>query len=142
MIMVSTTIRNSVRYFLAAGIAVWFSGLFFFICCSQINAGTTPRESCPRAKMAGHCNRAHKQASTSGDAVDSTSQCVDCPYLPVVFNKYSKSEDTTTELALPATRLSIKFAPPAAGSEPVQVSFSQRISYEPKLLAKNCILRI
>ena len=140
--MVPTTVRNSFRYFLAAGLAVWFSGLFFFICCGQINAGTTPKNSCPMAKMAGHCNKRHEQASTSGDAVDSTGQCVDCAYLPVVFNKYSKSENTTTELSQPSRRLSITFAPPVAGSEPAPVSFSRRISYETKLLAKNCILRI
>jgi hypothetical protein len=137
-------VRNYFRCGLAAFLAVWLSGIAFLICCRPMTAANSAEAFCPLAKMGGHCDKANDEQALSWNT-EATDDCgvKGCAYLPIVFDKSRKIEKTQ-KYAVPASTVVLaNFAPPTASRilSSAAVSYD-RISYDNRILSRNCILRI
>jgi hypothetical protein len=132
---------GKMRRGLAAVLAVWLSGIVFLLCCHAM-AGKMP-ESCPLAKMGGHCKKSADDARPrlSADADDES--LTGCAYLPVVFDKSRKTEAKARPAAPAATAITLKYVPPTVSTAKRESSsFYDPVFYSDRTLAKHCVLRI
>jgi hypothetical protein len=109
-----------------------------------MTAANSAEAFCPLAKMGGHCDKANDEQALSWNT-EATDDCgvKGCAYLPIVFDKSRKIEKTQ-KYAVPASTVVLaNFAPPTASRilSSAAVSYD-RISYDNRILSRNCILRI
>jgi hypothetical protein len=135
-------IGKYIRPTVAAFLAMWLSGVVFLICCQQVNRATSIHGFCPMAKMGGHCNKT-KGNTPSWYGENTDDQCLaGCAYLPVVFDKSRKVEKARKQTAPSAAILFVRFSAPAARIESFRAQSYNLLSFDNRILAKNCILRI
>lgn len=134
-------IRKYLHTTLTGVMAVWLSGIVFLFCCHPVAA--SPVDSCPMAKMLAHCNKAKKQNADSHVIEPSPVDCIECGFLPVVFDKSRKVEPTQKQIAPVAARIAVRFDPLVL----TPITALNRTVYEhvpipDRVFIKNCVFRI
>lgn len=83
---------------IAGVMAVWLSGVVFLFCCHTTQAAAAVA-SCPM-RAAHHCDGDRTKADSNVVTTGSCS-CVECGYLPVVFDKARKLEAPQKHIPTP-----------------------------------------
>ena len=85
-------IKKYLHRSLAGVMAVWLSGVVFLLCCQTTAAAMPDGDSCPMAKMSSHCDKMKQQNADSAVFEAPPVNCLNCGFLPVVFDKTRKIE--------------------------------------------------
>jgi hypothetical protein len=119
-------IKKTAHKAIAGFMALWLSGIIFLLCCEKLNAKQAEAEFCPLAKMSGHCDKTESGAPVIEAVADASVEC--CAFLPVVFDKARKIEQTQTHAAITPTPAATKFhfPRPAIKTQPA-VAFHARV---------------
>ncbi|HEX3100402.1 MAG TPA: hypothetical protein VHQ01_01345 [Pyrinomonadaceae bacterium] len=139
--LVSSNIMKYLHTTLAGVMAVWLSGVVFLFCCHTASAA--PVDSCPMAKMSAHCDKGMKQNNASHVVTPSAVDCIQCGFLPVVFDKSRKVDQVHKQLTPAIARIAVHFDPlvfavPAAKAPPLYA----RVPVRERIFIKNCVFRI
>ena len=138
-------VRTFMHRSLTALMVVWLSGVVFLFCCQNTKAASAMADSCPMAKSHSHCDKAGK-TDGKGPFIDaSTPVCLQCAFLPVVFDKSRKVEVVRTQVAEPAAAVAVKtFRLPvmAAAINVLASPFQTRVADRHGTYVRNCVFRI
>jgi len=136
-----TLLKRIAHKTLAGFMAVWLSGVVFLLCCQQMNGAGTDAESCPLAKMSAHCDKAGPGFSFAESTDETAMDC--CGFLPAVFDKARKVEQTQKQFAVAQKPAALKFTlPPVSQNSPTITAFYSRIPDRQTTFVKNCVFRI
>lgn len=136
-------IKEQLRVSLAGVMAVWLSGVVFLLCCQTMGATMPDGDSCPMAKMSSHCDKMKGQNANADVFEAPPVNCLNCGYLPVVFDKTRKIEPVQKQPAPAAERLAIKFDPPVLVKiMPKTTVAYERIESRNKVFVTHCEFRI
>lgn len=137
-----TQLRKYARVSLAGFMSVWLSGIVFLFCCHGVSASPAA-ETCPMAKMSSHCDNAKKQNADSYIVEPSPADCIECGYLPVVFEKTRKLEQVQKQAARIEKAVAVQLRQPETEdlTEMPRTVFT-RVSFPKKIFIKNCVFRI
>ena len=130
------------RVSLAGIMAVWLSGVVLLFCCHPVVASPAAY-SCPMAKMSAHCDKAKKHTADSHVVTRPTADCIECGFLPVVFDKSRKVDQVQKQAAPTAERIAVRFDPLVfvdVKPEPV-ASYRWAPSFD-RVFIRNCVFRI
>ena len=122
--------------------AVWLSGVVFLVCCHPVAALPTP-DSCPMTKMSAHCDKRKKQNVYSHFVQPPPAGCVECGFLPVVFDKSRKVDQVQKQAARPLEQIAVRFDP-LVYAEPRSATRAvyKRVLIPDRIFIKNCVFRI
>lgn len=141
MLVGSKKIMKYLHTSLAGVMAVWLSGVVFLFCCHPVAA--SPVDSCPMAKMSAHCDKAKKQNNASHFIGPSPVDCIQCGYLPVVFDKARKVDQVHKQVTPAAERIAVHFDPLVFVVPAVKASaIYTRVPTRERIFIKNCVFRI
>ena len=138
----SKTLKKYAQISLSGFMSVWLSGIVFLFCCHGV-AASPVADTCPMAKMSAHCDKAKKQNADSFVVEPSPADCIECGYLPVVFDKTRKLEQVQKHAAPAAQLIVVQFDPPVLGiAKPENRSSYTRVTTHENIFIKNCVFRI
>jgi len=129
---------------LAAFMAVWLSGVVFLLCCEQMNGKATEAEFCPLAKKSAHCDKAERVNADSSFAESTSETAIDCcGFLPAVFDKVRKLEQTQKLVAVTPKLAAAGFrVPQLTNSSPSTPTVRASVRKRGRTLVQNCVFRI
>jgi hypothetical protein len=129
---------------LAGFMALWLSGIVFLLCCELPKAEAAPADSCPLARMKGHCDKAKNAPPllTLSNLPD-TGEADCCGFIPAVFDKARKIQKIEP---VAHTETAVMSAPPAAFAvqntlRTVSV-YRSNVANGKRIFIKNCVFRI
>lgn len=143
MIVSKQKVRKYLHASLTGLMAVWLSGVVFLFCCHSVGASPAGTDTCPLAKMSAHCDKAKKQNANSHVVEPSLVDCIECGFLPVIFDKSRKIDRVQKQAARAAERIAIEFDPlvfTVTRAKPK--TFYTRVPTHDKVFIKNCVFRI
>jgi hypothetical protein len=121
-------------------LVVWLSGVVFLFCCHPVAAAP---DTCPMAKMSTHCDKAKKQNAASHVIAPAPVDCIQCGFLPVVFDKSRKVDLVQKQAPLAAERIAVRFDPLAFTVPAAKIpAFYSRLAVRDSIFIKNCVFRI
>ncbi len=134
-------IRKYLHTTLTGVMAIWLSGIVFLFCCHS--AAASPVDSCPMAKMSAHCDKAKKQNANSPYVESSPVDCIECGFLPVVFDKSRRVEPAQKQIAPAAEQLAVRYDPLVFVKIPAENhTVYKRVPVTDRVFIKNCVFRI
>jgi len=135
-------IRKYARVSLAGAISLWLSGVVFLFCCHTVVASPTA-DTCPMAKMSAHCDKAKKQNADSFIVEPTPADCIECGYLPVVFDKNRTVGRDQKQAARIEKAIVVQIRQPETEDlTAMPRSVYTRVSFTKKSFIKNCVFRI
>lgn len=136
--------NNTVKRSIAGFMAVWFSGALFLLCCANMDARASEKQSCPLAKKSSHCDKAKRDASATRFTGTSSARLVDCcGFLPAIFDKNSKIEPVQEPIAGPTgTVVPTVVRTPLLSYSSSPAAFPARLDDRQGVFILNCVFRI
>lgn len=142
--MTAKTVKKIAQRSLAGFMALWLSGVVFLLCCQTMNANAMAAESCPLAKLSEHCDKAKKATEITSVVGLNQENSVDCcAFLPAVFDKARKIEQTQKQMAITPKSIAVRFKlQRPSNSSPTFPAFQSRVPDRHGTFIKNCVFRI
>ena len=127
------SIKRNAHNALAAGMALWLSGVVFLFCCGEMTAASMSAESCPLAKISAHCDK-EKNADGSESVTKQRNQnTVDCCAFMAAFFDRTRTVEIHKQLLAAAPSLGLESPRPIAGP----ANFAPATWYRSVTLPKN-----
>ncbi|MBK6587793.1 MAG: hypothetical protein IPG22_05690 [Acidobacteria bacterium] len=140
--MKAKTVKKIAHKTFAGFMALWLSGFVFLFCCETLNGQSMDMESCPLAKMSEHSDKA-KQANSPVIGLTDESSMDCCGFLPIVFDKSRKINQTEKQIAPALTVVAIKFTLPTVTKITTSFpAFHKRTPDRHGTFIRNCVFRI